>query len=367
MKKHLPVNLNIGLKSECWNFIRLAILLNDDYYMPWYIERFNNYFVDETFSFHYYEWNTMEFYTNYDEVLQFQDIEDKSEIIKVIIDVINTGDYVTLYWDRYYVKGTLQYQKEHKVHGILVYGYDTDRETINFVDNEINGKLWGGYEISYEELKCAFKSGVDIVAKNPEKWHWIYQINLPASIIHLRKDFTRTVRPEAFYTAVQKNLAGGELKDISDKHAEHCSVKRYGIHVYKSYYNDLYKILKHENNNYCNEEGNEFIFYKLKAFIECKKCFAEKLEYFNEKGIIIFSDNTINKAKQVYEMVNKSYLLLSKYTFGFKMEILERAREQLMKAQESDIEILSEVKDILEEQYMFKKLDFISCGQRRVD
>lgn len=357
MKKKLSVNLDVEFRSECWNFIRLCILMSDDSYMPWYIEKFNHFFVDETLAFHFYEWNTMEFYSNYDEVLQFDDITDTSKLIETIIEAINNGDYVTLYWDRYYVRGTLQYQKEHKVHGMLVYGYDTDTESISFIDNDINGILWGVNEISYEELLCAFDSAVGIITEEPRQWNWIYQTNLPASRVHLRRDFTRGVRPEAFYTAVKRNLFGGEYADVSRQTLGRISVRRYGISIYKSYYEDLYRILKEENHNYCNEEGKEFILIKLKSLIECKKSFVRKLEYFNKTGIFTFPAELLQGAEQVAELVNKGYLLLSKYTFSFREEILERARSQFMEAQELERTVLEEAKKIMEEQYMFRRLD----------
>lgn len=361
MKKNLSVNLDVEFRSECWNFIRLSMLLNDDSYMSWYIEKFNDFFVDETLAFHFCEWDTTDFFTYYDEVIQFNYIPDKSNLIDTIVEAINNDDYVTLYWDRYYVEGTLQYQKEHKVHGILVYGYDTETESISFIDNEINGRLWGCNETSYVNLLLAFDSAIHIISKAPQQWNWIYQINLPASRVHLRKDFARDIRPEAFFTAVKRNLDGGEFVDVSKLNLERIPVKRYGISIYKSYYIDLYDILKQENHNYCNEPENEYILIKIKSLIECKRSFVKKLSYLNKTGIFVFSDSLLQMAEQVAEKINKAYLLLSKYTFSFKDNILERARDQFIEVEEMDRVVLEEVKRTMEEQYMFRKLEMKGC------
>ncbi len=56
-----------------------------------------------------------------------------------------------------------------------------------------------------------------------------------------------------------------------------------------------------------------------------------------------------------------AYLLLSKYTFSFKEDILERAREQFIEAQELDKGVLEVTKKIMEEQYMFHKLKMKGC------
>lgn len=356
MKKNLSVNLNVEFRTECWNFIRLTMLLSDERYMPWYIEKFNSYFVDEAFVFHFCEWNTVEFYTNYDEVLEFYDINCKNNIVESIINAINSNEYVTLYWDRYYVEGTQQYQEEHKLHGILVYGYDTETKSISFIDNEINGRLWDCNEISYENLQCAFDSAIHIITEEPRRYSWIYQTNLPASRVHLKRDFARNVRPEVFYTAIKRNLSGGEFADVSKPASEYAPVKRYGFSIYKSYYEDLYYILKHKNPNYCNEPGNEFILIKLKALVECKRSFVKKLKYFNNIGIFTFPDDLLKKSEQLAEIVNKANLLLSKHAFNFKEDILERAREQFMNAQELEKIVLEEAKAIMKEQHMFKRL-----------
>ena len=54
--------------------------------------------------------------------------------------------------------------------------------------------------------------------------------------------------------------------------------------------------------------------------------------------------------------MNKANLLLSKHAFNFKDDILERAREQFMNAQELEKIVLEEAKAIMEEQHMFKRL-----------
>lgn len=344
MRSLLPVNLDIQLKSECWNFIRLAALLSDEKFLPWYVEKFNYYYVDEQFFFNYIEWRTMEFVCNYDEVLSFEDIRNTTNIIESVIAAIDKEGYVILYYDRFYVKGTSEYQKEHKFHDMLVHGYDTTKKVIHLVDINIDGVLWGSHEKTFEEVKCAFESCINNISEKPENWDWIYQLNLPASIFYIKKEFNRSIRLETFYTAIVKTLRGGEVTAISENETKKFTTKRYGISIYKSYYKDLYRILRHENSNYINEIGNEFILYKMKALIECKKSMIDKLNYFNKTGIISFSESIISRLEVLYDMLQNAFLLLSKYSHNLNYKYLDQAKEEFIKSEKFDYEILEDIR-----------------------
>ena len=357
MKRELSVNLNVDLQAECWNFLRLAVLLTDDIYYQWYFEKFNEYFVDENLAFHFYEWGSSEFYSTYDEVLSFQEIEEREHLSEKIMDAINREDYVTIYWDRYYIPGTLQYGKEHKLHGVLIHGYDDEARTFKFVDYEIRGILWSSNEISFDILEEAFGNAIEIMAKQPEQWNWIYQNNLPASIVHVNRDFQRKLRIESIYTSVKKNREGAEYKNLALPDQDFCNTKRYGINAYQSYYDDLYHILLEKNPNYCNEAGNEFLLLKLKGFEEAKKSFSQKIKYLKAHKGIDFSEECIEKTEAIPERIHKAYLLFSKHAICFKKDLLEKAREILMEAQQLDREVLSDIQHTLEKEYMFPRIE----------
>ena len=359
MKKILPITQQVDFESECWNTLRLAILMNDKKYMPWYLEKFNNYFVDENFVFHFYRWSTTEFYSNYDEVLIHKEILDKRDIIHSIIDAINRNGYVTLYVDRYYIKGTLEYQKVHKVHGNLVFGYDTDNETVEIFDNNINGLWWGVSSVPFEDMKTAFESCIQIISADKGKYNWIYENNLPASIIFL-KDFDRGIRLEAFYTAIAQNLIGGEIENLTIKEQNHYAIRRYGVSCYKSFYEDLYELLKEKKPNFLNEPENQYILIKLKAMIECKNSLLKKLNYINESGVVQIPEEIIQKAQDLCKIVNKAFLLLSKFSFNLKAKKLDEMRDEYKHAEQVEKELLTSLKNCLEQQYMYKKLELFS-------
>lgn len=347
MKKKLPIRLYTGITTECWTFIRLAAILTQERYLPWYIEKFIHYCVDESFQFHYYRWGGIDFLSVYDEVLEFHDINIKDNVIKKVIEAINDNGYVILYCDRYFVKGGEEYQIKHRLHEMLIYGYDLDSGEINYIDINLDGVLWGEHKIKISELKEAFGSSLLIINENLDKWVWLYETNLPCSVFYLKDTLDRKPRLDILYHSIDMCLKGGEdtNKNFVPKSTESNSI-RYGVSAYKSLYVDLNNILTNINRNFLNE--NEEVIWCIKSIMESKEGLSFRLRYVMDNMNIRIPSELFDKIENLIETIYRALLHIIKYSRTMDLKYLEKGMNNLMQVEQLDIDVLTESKNILQ-------------------
>lgn len=64
----------------------------------------------------------------------------EGSIQQLIKDSINNNLYVYLYADRFNLERTSEYNKEHLIHEVFIYGYDEEKQIFYLADNVQNGK-----------------------------------------------------------------------------------------------------------------------------------------------------------------------------------------------------------------------------------
>jgi hypothetical protein len=99
MEKLLPFNFNWGNNTDCWNSKFLGIVLSNDAFLPWYVERFSSIFLRKRkneFLTHYYDRGSSAFNYLYQEVLDFKRIKERADIIRTIKNAIDNNSYVLL-------------------------------------------------------------------------------------------------------------------------------------------------------------------------------------------------------------------------------------------------------------------------------
>ncbi|MEG1313538.1 MAG: hypothetical protein RSD40_04410, partial [Bacilli bacterium] len=81
-----------------------------------------------------------------------------SSIVEEIRRKIRANQYVIIFVDQYYIKNSIGYNRRHYPHEVLIYGYDKEGfKTIAFDKKQ----LFSFFDISNEEIKCAFKGVLD--------------------------------------------------------------------------------------------------------------------------------------------------------------------------------------------------------------
>lgn len=94
----------------------------------------------------------------------------------IIVDFVGSQNYIYAYLDRYYLKGTKEYQKTHYIHDLLIFGFDEENDIVYLADNINKGK-YCVYESTFEEISNAYpvnnsdfdyRCDVSILSLNPD-------------------------------------------------------------------------------------------------------------------------------------------------------------------------------------------------------
>lgn len=75
--------------------------------------------------------------------------------IKFLHSMIDDGNYITCLMDEYYIPGRKSYQKKHFAHGVMIYGYDDEKELVCVAGYGVNGHF-NNQVISYTDFENAF-------------------------------------------------------------------------------------------------------------------------------------------------------------------------------------------------------------------
>jgi amino acid adenylation domain-containing protein len=117
------------------------------------------------------------------------------KISDYIIDCLNLGYYVYFLIDRFYIPEYAEYQKEHKIHDIFVFGYDLSEKSFNVADC-FSGGLYRYATATFTQIENGYKNihltgrpdwfdGVELISYR-DKFHYTFDINL---MIGFMKDY----------------------------------------------------------------------------------------------------------------------------------------------------------------------------------
>lgn len=339
MNKELPINLNYSYARECWITLRLIPAMSDNRFIPWFIENFNTYYVDENLSISHHNWSLTELYNLFNEILTYECFNKNLDIFKQLELAISNNKYLLLYCDRYYMKNTKQYQHKHEMHEILIHGYDNANNTVNYVD--IYNNKWGSYLMSYDELKRSFNSTIDAISGEPSLYEYLYRAQLPATIFSLNTTFQRNLRIDQFYESICYNIEGKNIRgEYNDNGELKLISRRYGVSVYKSYYEDLYKYIK-------NQQYERYKHMNILTLIETKKNLIIKLNEIRNYLSIKINASVFDDIDKLLENLIIARNLFLKYIFSNELELIEEMRNCFIVAEELDIKIMQYLKNIL--------------------
>lgn len=138
----LPVVYNTGIVSECWTSYKLAVTLNDRKSKSWLASHFEIYMEDDGWTVfgNNFDAHPLNYF---DEILEIQEVKHEKifekNIIKTIIDLLNSGKYVAVDCLR----------ENTVIHERMIYGYDLE-EAVFF-------SLGVGKQSQLEEKKVPFE------------------------------------------------------------------------------------------------------------------------------------------------------------------------------------------------------------------
>ena len=347
MEKMLPVNLDTGITTEVYNFIRLAAILSDARYLPWFIENFIAINVDQNiFTSDYYIHNSIEAMQLYSEVLHFRTIEDKTDICRSIREAIDNNGYVELYCDKYYIPGHPSCNTRHFSHEIAVIGYNDSEKFFHFLDMNINEQFWGIHRISFAALEESFYAAYRQLLSELDPFR-IYdrmflQLNLPASIFFLKPlQPGRKPNLELIYTTLQLS-EGGET--VQYPFEDFTIVKQVGLNIYRVYYENLKAVLSGDP-AYLKE--HQLVIWGLKRVMENKRGMRFRFQYLMDHGHIACDGSLLTDINRLCLHLEKAFNLLARFSNAAKSEFAERAWQYFLNAETLDREIHRRAKNLV--------------------
>lgn len=122
----------------------------------------DQYFLDIIMNYHPSFWH---FYDFDEELWRFLDIKGISyreipmgDICKLIKNILNSDEYVSIHLDEFYLNEKESFQKLHLVRENLVYGYD-DAQKVFFVYGFGKREQMRSFQVSYDDMLLAFEKG----------------------------------------------------------------------------------------------------------------------------------------------------------------------------------------------------------------
>ncbi len=297
----LPINLQNDVTTYLHRSLPLCAVLSDEGNYPWFYRHFIQVFsTSHTYGLIRLEYlEKMDFYSEIiDEICYgYKELEDVKDIIGFIIDKINTGHYIIINVDEYYLPQKDRYLKEHFVHQQLVYGYDNLQKKVMAVgfDSE---RIFTDIEFNYSDFEEAYEKGK---VNCNEYITWVNE----RAIQTLRpkgKNQEYDFRPEYFTQQLDGYLncsnANSEIvydfTSITD--LEKCDPVRFGINYHDALIQHIKKVL----------DGNFTVYYNcFHLLYEHKKGIIDRLKYIFKtcdgyKGL----EALINEYSQVVARAN---------------------------------------------------------------
>lgn len=365
MEKVLSYNIDNGATAECGNFYKMAIVTSYDRYTPWVMEHFIKLQMYEGFILGNYNIYGTEHQTFYDEVLEQHEIENKDNIIETIINSINNNGYVILRTDRYYIPGGEEFQKHHFTHPMLICGYDDDKREFFVLEVSLFGTNWAMHKFDFSVVETAYYAGLELMR---EDFNVAFgPLEVTTGCILYTKPFNRKIKIKYVYDNVCMMLKGADIiteaigeyekpKTIRDLPIDRVhSLRRLGISIYKSYYEDLFNLLK---SGYRDDDfftGSFGVYHGVEILIQNKVGLKERINYLIDNGYIPNDRELVINTEKLCDVLETSRNVLAKYYYSNEESILLKAQKGFIEAENIERIILKSLKGYLE-QYLSKTL-----------
>ncbi len=316
----LPITNEVPFKAYQIRGFESAILLaNNRNYENLFYNTCINYYIrkktDDKYLFDYTCNNTM-WFSEHDVFLRQTVPFDKSDfkedtLIETVTDALNKGLYVTGYFNERYIPNKYNYGLKDFRHGYLIYGYNSNEETLYGLGYTDNSKF-DYYKINYTDYSKAV-----INMENPS-----------VQFRYLNPNYKPEVCPKNIFN---------ELSDYL--HSEYTVNNSTGKHC-----NDFYGVAA--NNIFCKEipeyssKGYPLDIRHSSFFYENKKFMLKRLNWLHNNGIIRDYTEAYYANIQDSEIVHNLFI---KYNITGSLSIIDSIINILNRINRSDEDILLDV------------------------
>ncbi|AIQ22957.1 hypothetical protein NSQ90_08765 [Paenibacillus sp. FSL H7-0737] len=340
----LPVNLDVDMNINCFDYYKLSMILSNKELIPWYIERFIGLQVDQYFECSYYELGSSsptEYEFVFDEVLSTtRIILGKDTILDATLKALKEKKYVLLTLNQKYFREYHKVRNLDSVHGTMFVGYDEETELLYFLENVDN--KWSLESLNFSDLEQSFHSSLEIILKDDYVDSWLLflsRVGEPASTFEVKNNFNRQVRLNIIYDTLIHYLNG--VENIS---RDSRFYRWNGIAIYKAFYQNLTEILL---NNDLHEYFKPFRIHNIekgmRRLLENKRGLIYRANYLVESLRIECDETLVKDLRDLYSLLETGVALYSKFFRKQDKKIIERANVNLKRAEELECIILSKL------------------------
>jgi hypothetical protein len=186
----LPLKIDSSITSECWTFLRTAIIETMPLGKEWMSCHFNI-FMDDKGNINFGDINRIYSMSYYDDVLQHDFISlndfDIRNINEMFITEIDKGHYILVNTDNNVLFN--RNDEEGNIHELLLIGYN-ENNTFSCPLISGNSRKYKLQNIDNDKLKISVENAINYYFKYPfEKYTYYCHYNFPITIIKIKDLF----------------------------------------------------------------------------------------------------------------------------------------------------------------------------------
>jgi hypothetical protein len=277
-----------------------SIFAEEDGIWPWFYSSCIQYCYDEKHDWFFFENHNLLDTCEYLERTKIsRELASKGwdTVIQLLMDAIDNGNYCYFLINRYYLPGSIDYQKNHGSHEIFVYGYDKEKKIVYYADHLSSGK--------YIKTTCTFDE-MDKAYNLIPTDDWIYICmykKIPRDYDCVNMDYVKK--------SLECLLEGKpSIETPTGTPWWNCT---YGISIY-----DIL-IKKLEISHHLDKRPYHLLW-------EHKKCMTLRLEYMIKQGLIRPQTDILEE----YTLLEKDYLTLRNIALKYNLSQNEKLRDKLI-------------------------------------
>jgi hypothetical protein len=207
-EKELDIALQRDINTYLYHAYPLCIILSEKKFIPWYYEHFIQIYSANIVRKSYSGWSISpaiskkvvdahqsptsfeegmrmkeETFFDFLELGSYRMLLDVNSInnihakdfIDFAIKEIESGCYIYVFFDEYYLKGKYSYRKSHFFHESLLFGYNNKSKLFKSVGFDSN-RIFTVLDIYYDDAFLSYSSSVDTVANIPSKFSLVQSV-----------------------------------------------------------------------------------------------------------------------------------------------------------------------------------------------
>ena len=319
--KRLPVKADAAIMTECWTYVKLAVIQSSSLGNAWLATHFDI-FIDNEFKIHFGHIDKAYRMMDYNDLLDYSEINylnvHPSRIVDLLISEIENNNYVSLFLSHFY----------------LVHGFDNEKKVFNICCG-----VGGGFKenlYTYSEVEALYTQFYECYHNSPDAPDVLELSFFPITRISLRESYNM----EAYFYEISKRF----LDEIDGKKYSVCNYNGENTAEAKDYYTGLACLLIMEMRIYEYIRDQVHLIATGSAYERAEEMKVNFNKLYEHRKIILTVmkwlvslyeevDESIYSEISIYEECCNTMRIIAnlamKFAFTIDWDILPRMQKQL--------------------------------------